>query len=195
MRRIRNKQHPVGGMWTYVQPETGVKIQDWNWNGFVKRVRDHREACNIPFPASWVDQLEQDVLAANPKIPYDEDDTARRRFTGSDVKRFMATMNELRKGSELVSEAEHRRRLDICAVCPQKGQISCGGCGWLAKQITELMGGCKVPRAEDVYRKSCLACGCDLASKASIPLDVLKRVDEKLGITPDYETGCWMREG
>ena len=194
MRRIRNKQHPVGGMWTYVQPETGVKLQDWNWNAFVKRVRDHRDACGIPLPAAWVDELEEAVIAANPKIPYDEDTTRSRRFTGSDIKRFMATMKELRQGHELVSEQEHARRLDICATCPKLGQISCGGCGWLAQQITELMAGRKVPRAEVVYRKSCLACGCDLASKAAIPLDVLKRVDEKLGIAPDYAPGCWMTE-
>lgn len=194
MRKIRDKAHPIGGMWTYVQPETGVKLQDWNWNAFVKRVRDHREACGIALPPAWVDELEEAVIAANPKIPHFQDTTNSRNFTGNDVKRFMATMKELRYGRELVPEEEHRRRVDICATCPKLGQISCGGCGWLAAQITEVMAGRKVPRADVVYRKSCLACGCDVSSKAAIPLDVLKRVDDKLGITPDYVPGCWMIE-
>ena len=104
MRRIRNKLHPVGGMWTYVQPETGVKLQDWNWNAFVKRVRDHREACGIPLPAAWVDELEEAVIAANPKISYDEDTTRSRRFTGSDIKRSIEKALGLLKVSSYSSQ-------------------------------------------------------------------------------------------
>ncbi len=194
MRLIRNTSQPINGMWTYVQPETGVKLEDWHWSAFLKKIREHRKACNLPCEPGWVDEIHEYIIQHNPAVPFDEVGSKRRWFTGDDVKRFMATMNELRKGSTLVSEDEHRRRLDICAACPKNGQISCGGCGWLAKELTALLGGRRVHRASDVYRRSCLACGCDITSKALIPLDVLKRVDEKMGVTPDYVAGCWMRD-
>lgn len=192
MRRIRNTNHPVNGMWSYTQPQTGVKLEDWNWNAFLKKIRDHRTACRIPVEPGWIDEIHEYVIDNKPGIEFDDLDAKRKWFTGDDVKRFFTTMNELRSGGKLVDEAEHARRLDICATCPKNAQISCGGCGWLARELTSLLGNRRIHRASEVYRRSCLACGCDITSKAAIELDVLKRVDDKLGHAPEYESGCWM---
>lgn len=194
MRRIRNTDRPVNGMWSYTQPETKVTLADWSWGAFLKKIRDHRNAVGIPVEPGWVDEIHEYVIAHKPEIEFDEVGSKKRRFNGDDVKRFLATMNELRKDGEMVSEEEHRRRLEICAVCPKNGQISCGGCGWLAGQLTAMLGGRKVHRHGEVFRRSCLACGCDITSKALIPLETLKRVDEKLGVNPEYAQGCWMQE-
>lgn len=195
MRHILNTNHPVGGMWTYTQPETGVTLADWSWAAFLKKIRDHRKACELSVEPGWVDEIHEDVITNNPKLEWEEVGSKRRWFTGDDIRRFLTTMNELRKHGEMVSEEEHRRRLDICAVCPKNGQISCGGCGWLAKELTALMGRRRVHRAPEVFRRSCLACGCDITSKALMPMAVLKQVDEKIGSTPEYAPGCWMLEG
>jgi hypothetical protein len=40
---------------------------------------------------------------------------------------------------------------------------------------------------------ACAACGCIIAAKAAYPLEVLQKVDERLGRHPDYAEECWMR--
>lgn len=192
MRRIRNTNRPIGGMWSYTQPETQVKLEDWNWNAFLKKIRDHRTACNLPIEPGWIDEIHEYVINDKPGIEFDDLGSKRKWFTTDDILRFITTMNELRNGGGLVDDMEHARRLDICATCPKNSSISCASCGRLARELTSMFGKRRVHRSSEVYGRSCTACGCDITSKAAIDLEVLKRVDDKLGRAPDYDPGCWM---
>lgn len=197
MKRLLDTTRPIGGPWTYTQPETGVTLTENHWNAFLKKVRKHREAVGIDtIKGGWIEQLEHDICVANPHLPQEEIGEVARYYTKDDIVRFISTMRELNKSGELVSEDEQRRRIDICVKCLKKGVISggCRFCSWIAEQTTQLLGGRKIPRVEEVTGNSCMACGCDITSKTAVPLSVLKAVDEKLGESPDYATGCWMRE-
>ena len=195
MKQLLDTSRPVSGMWTYTQPETGVVIKDIHWNGFLKRIRAHRLANDLPLQAGWVDELQDTLCRENPDLPCQEVGYVERRYTQDDVQRFVATMLELNASNELVSEEEQRRRIDICAVCPKN--VSMGGCKfcvWLAQKTTQLLAGRKIHRVSETHKRACGACGCDITSKTAVPMTVLKVVDEKLGITPDYDDRCWMLE-
>jgi len=195
MKQLLDTSRPVSGMWTYTQPETGVVIKDIHWNGFLKRIRAHRLANDLPLQAGWVDELQDTLCRENPDLPCQEVGYVERRYTQDDVQRFVATMLELNASNELVSEEEQRRRIDICAICPKN--ISMGGCKfcvWLAQKTTQLLAGRKIHRVSETHKRACGACGCDITSKTAVPMTVLKVVDEKLGITPDYDDRCWMLE-
>lgn len=195
MKQLLDTTRPVSGMWTYTQPETGVVIKDIHWNGFLKRIRAHRLANDLPLQAGWVDELQDTLCRENPDLPCQEVGYVERRYTQDDVQRFVATMLELNASNELVSEEEQRRRIDICAVCPKN--VSMGGCKfcvWLAQKTTQLLAGRKIHRVSETHKRACGACGCDITSKTAVPMTVLKVVDEKLGITPDYDDRCWMLE-
>lgn len=195
MKHLLDTSRPVSGMWTYTQPETGVVIKDIHWNGFLKRIRAHRLANDLPLQAGWVDELQDTLCCENPDLPCQEVGYVERRYTQDDVQRFVATMLELNASNELVSEEEQRRRIDICAICPKN--ISMGGCKfcvWLAQKTTQLLAGRKIHRVSETHKRACGACGCDITSKTAVPMTVLKVVDEKLGITPDYDDRCWMLE-
>lgn len=194
MKRILDTTRAVGGMWSYTQPETGVTLTDWAWKALITKIRAHRDACGIEMKGGWVDEIHDAVITANPAIPHEEVGVIARYYTADDVHRFITTMRRVHGSGQLVSEEEHRRRIDICAVCPKNGVINCRYCGWLANQVTEVMAGRKIPRIVEVFKRSCMACGCDISSKSAIPLDVLKQVDAELGETPAYTESCWMRE-
>lgn len=193
MKQLLDTSRPVSGMWTYTQPETGVVIKDIHWNGFLKRIRAHRLANDLPLQAGWVDELQDTLCRENPDLPCQEVGYVERRYTQDDVQRFVSTMLELNASNELVSEEEQRRRIDICAICPKN--ISMGGCKfcvWLAQKTTQLLAGRKIHRVSETHKRACGACGCDITSKTAVPMAVLKVVDEKLGTTPDYDSRCWM---
>jgi hypothetical protein len=194
MKRILDTTRPVGGMWTYKQPETGVVLQDWAWKALISKIREHRAACGIEMKGGWVDEIHDDVATANPEIPQEEVGVVARYYTADDVHRFITTMRRVHVSGELVSEEEQRRRIDICVACPKNGVIGCKWCGWLAGQVTEVLAGRPIHRVAEVFKRSCMACGCDITSKTAIPLDVLKQVDAELGESPNYAKGCWMTE-
>lgn len=194
MKQISDKgQVPPGG-WSYTEPLTGVKFTSNHYLALMQSIRKHWEANDFEITGEWQAMIQDLICQQNPMVGCNEIGTPERTFTSDDIKRFILTMNELRKDGELVSEDEQRRRLTICGTCPKKGVIACSGCGWLAGKITELLGDRKLHRPDEFFKTSCLACGCDLSAKSAIPLPVLRQVDEKLGVTPDYSAQCWMRE-
>jgi len=193
MKRLLDTSRPVSGMWTYTQPETGVTIKDIHWGGFVKRLREHRLANDLPLHGGWVEELQDALCQQNKDLPCETVGAVTRYRTQEDVQRFVVTMLELNASNELVSEEEQKRRIDICAVCPKNTTIGgCKFCSWLAEKTTALLAGRKIHRVAEVYKRSCAACGCDITSKTAVPMAVLKAVDEKIGDNPDYDEGCWM---
>lgn len=182
---------PQGG-WKYREPTTGVQFTHNNFLALMQQIRAHRDANGLPTHSGWAEVVHDEICQQNEGVGCLEAGGVERSFTGDDVKRFIATILEMR--GELVSEEEQKRRLNICGKCPKKGVINCSGCGWLAGKITELLGGRSLYKPDEFFKTSCLACGCDIPAKTAIPLDVLKRADERLEMTPDYHERCWMRE-
>ena len=48
---------PPGGF-RYTQPETGVAIHAYSWNGLLNKVREHRLGNGLPIPANWQTEVE-----------------------------------------------------------------------------------------------------------------------------------------
>lgn len=193
MKQLLDTSRPVSGMWTYTQPETGVSFKDIHWGGFIKRIRAHRLANDLPLQGGWVEELQDTLCRDNPDLPCAEVGHIARYYTQDDVQRFVSTMLELNASKTVVDEEEQRRRIDICATCPKN--INMGGCKfcvWIAQKTTELLAGRKLYRVSETHKRACGACGCDITAKTAVPLAVLKVVDEKLGTAPDYAEGCWM---
>ncbi len=198
MKRPLDLSRPIGGAWTYTQPETGVTLKEQHHKAFLTKIRNHRLANDLPLHGGWADEVWDTVCRENPSIPQETIGEVPRYYSMDDAQRFITTMRELNKSNELVTEEEQRRRIDICATCPKNGVIGSGGgckfCAWMAQQITEVLGGRPIHRVAEVSKRSCMACGCSIIAKTAVPLDVLTQVDEKLGSTPDYDLGCWMGE-
>jgi len=193
MKRILDTMQVPPGGWRYREPETGVELTSNNFLALMQDVRKHRDANGLPTFGDWSQQVHDCICQQNPQTPCEEVGSIPSVVTADDIWRFIETMWEL-KGSELVSEQEQARRIDICLQCPKRGVVACRWCGRLAGKITELLGGRTIHKVDQIFKTSCMACKCDLTAKTAIPLDVLKRVDEKLGGEPDYHEKCWMRE-
>lgn len=185
---------PTGARWKYHDPLTGVPFSTNDLTVLLQQVRAQRRANGIPVEGGWDQVVLDELCAQNENVPCFEAGEQQIHMTGDDVKRFLTTLEE-QFGRELVSDEEHRRRADICLACPKIGDVACTfPCGWVSRKLTELLGGRQIHRPAELYKRGCLACGCDVTAKTHYPLEVLKQVDEKLGKQPDYWTGCWMRE-
>jgi hypothetical protein len=184
---------PSGGRWKYLDPLTGVPFSTDNLTVLLQEVRGQRKANGIEIESGWEIAVLDELCEQNSNVECHDVENPEIPMTGDDVKRFLLTLKE-QLGKELVSEEEHRRRADICLTCPKLGYVSCTfPCGWVAGMLTELLGGRRIHRPAEFYKRGCKACGCDVTSKSYYPLDVLKTVDEKLGKNPDYWEHCWMR--
>lgn len=194
MKQITETRTTPSGGWKYVEPSTGVKFDDLNYNALITAIRKHRDAMDLPITGNWLDEVQDIMVRMNPLIPHKEIGMPERRVTTDDVFAFVRVVKEMAQGRELVSEEEQLRRASICAGCPHNGVVNCKWCGWLTTQLTELMGNRKIPRAESIFKRSCMACGCDLTAKTAVPMDILTKVDSQKEPKPDYWEQCWMRE-
>jgi hypothetical protein len=184
---------PPGG-WHYTEPDTGVKFSGLSYVALVAEIRRHRIAMSLPVGSEWLPVFEHTLALQNPGAKQQEEGAKQRQLSADDIVKFVTVVKELLSGEELVSVEEQTRRANICASCPKKGVVACKYCGWLTRELTHMLGGRRVPRATEIFKHSCMACGCDLTAKTACPLPVLKRVDEKIGSTPEYAPGCWMLE-
>ena len=185
---------PPGGSWKYTDPITGVPTSSNSLTVMLQQVKAQRLANGIEVESGWENVVIDEMCEQNPGFGCVEAGVPEIHLTGDDVNRFLLTLQEL-YGDELVSDEEHRRRADICLSCPKMDDVACTfPCGWLSRKLTEMLGGRKIHRPAELHKKGCSACKCNLDSKTYYPLHVLKSVDEKLGMQPDYWERCWMRE-
>lgn len=194
MNKILNTTTTPPGGWVYIDPETGARFEDINYRAVIGYVRRHHMAMGREIDETWLPKVEQVMIDLNPLIPYQEIGKQPYVPTADSVIGFVQVVRELMDGQPLVSEEEQVRRASICATCPKNGVVNCKWCGWLAREITGMMGGRRHPQIAGVFKRSCMACGCDLTAKTACPLPVLRKVDERLAEPPGYVPGCWMLE-
>lgn len=194
MKRPANPSQVPRGGWRYTDPVTGIPHKERDLTVLLQRVRRSRIANGHEMQDGWDSQVLDEICQSDESIDCRAPGESDTRTSGDALKRFVLTLAE-QAGNNLVSEEEHRRRADICLTCPKIGPTSCiPPCGWLTAKLTEMLAGRKLHRAAELHKRSCTACGCNLDSKTYYSLDVLKKVDDKLGVSPDYWSGCWMRE-
>lgn len=193
MRRILDTTSTPPGGWLYRDPLTGVEFKNLSYNAVAMEATRHRAAMGHPTGSDWTEEFQGVIIDLCPGVRWEDSERPKKHYNSDDLVRFITTMQEL-SGNNLVSEEEQSRRAAICVACPKNGIIPCKFCGWVSRQITGFTAGRKVAHRKEIFRRACLACGCDLSAKTAVPMDVLTSVDEQLTIKPDYAPGCWMLE-
>lgn len=182
---------PPGG-WQYTEPATGVKFRHNDPRALMKLVGEHRRGNDLPTHGDWVQQVYHLICVQNPTTKCHDVNNPERVWLPEDIMRFLEALSNT--GTDTVSEEEQLRRIAICKGCPKNGFIMCRYCGPLAEYLTKFLAGRNLPKVEDVYKRSCLACGCDITSKTAYPVSTLQAIDHTLGTSPEYHSSCWMLE-
>lgn len=182
---------PPGG-WQYTEQATGVKFRHNDIRAMMKMVREHRVGNNLPVHGDWIQQVYHGICSQNPSTPCHDVNNPERVWLPEDVMRFLEALSEM--GLETVGDEEQLRRIEICKTCPKNGVIACRWCGYLGEMLSKFAAGRNVPRVEEVWKRSCLACGCSISAKTAFPVSTLQAIDARLGTSPEYTPGCWMLE-
>lgn len=193
LKPISPNQVPPGG-WTVEIEGAGPPIKGTHISEFINAVRIRLESNDLDHHG-WKDEILDLMCRQRPDIPCEDDEAPpSRAITIDDIRRFISTLIETKKaGAEPVSEEEQDRRAAICGACPNKGHVACfGGCGSLAEILSNLVIGAKGKPRPELHKMGCNSCGCELSSLILYPLDVLRKVDDKIGppLIP-YPAHCW----
>ena len=195
MKKPDNREMIPPGDWTIIFPGTGHRISSNHPSAFLQKCHEHMELNDIPIMGGWQDEMFNLACEQNPAIPCHEVGVVERSIASEDIWRFLTTLWNAR-GEEAVSEEEAERRVGICVTCPRMTHVACTmGCGKLAEVLTTLTLGRTPKRYTEVHKASCGVCGCEISSLVNYPLDVLKKVDEKLNFKiGEYPSHCWKLE-
>ena len=188
----RDIEQPPGG-WRYTVPETGMKLTGATPKTLRNRIGDHLRANGLPVPDNdTLDSRICEFMALG--APYcgppvkDPVEGIKKNLTLNDAHRFLKTVLAAVQARRFVSREEAQRRMAVCAKCPLAGNIGgCLTCSGLISTIVKLVAGL-VPEGIP-GRPFCLACGCLVRAKVTLPNDVLDEAEE--GNTPAYHADCW----
>lgn len=133
---------PQGGVWRYVDMETGMVITHPYLDQVRIHARKHRIANNLPIPSNWEDVFEDNVCSNTPAAHCEESDTGVKKAIKLAARFSTAMLNWTRSGFKLVdAETLAARRLtcegdDTHERCPHWQSSSrlfgfgrCGKCG------------------------------------------------------------------
>jgi len=193
MRKPANMMTIPQGGWHCRFPD-GFEVRSQHPSDFLRQCYEHLEGNGGDTGSGWRERVWELVCDTHPEMECLDSETPLRIVGPDDVRRFLMTMWETWKsGAESVSEEVQNTRIDTCLRCPKKGYSSCaGGCSQLGKLLADFVLDRKIPRLVEVHKQACMACGCHIETKTRFPVDVLRKVDEKLGQTPEYWQECWM---
>lgn len=130
---ISTSRVPVGGTWTYVNPENGFPIRHPYFVEAKKQAKAHRIANGYPIGLEFDDQFEENVCA-------NAADGTCFEFTPPTLGEKMASlgralMNAARSGFKTVSQEVFLERKSICQDCEYYGgsssifKVACKKCG------------------------------------------------------------------
>ena len=198
----RDIEAPPPPHWHYTVPETGVTFTA-NWARDLKaKVRAHLEANGLPVPA---DEILNDAICRSSGLgsPYCGKLRRTQRPEGeivglnfAHVASFLRAVRHYLTDRRFVAPEEAQRRVAICLACPLATDVgdcaTCFGVSRILKYASQFIGkfGIEMPKE----KRTCAACGCQISVKALLPIDILRKVDEKKPEQPAYHENCWMRE-
>jgi len=183
--------------WSVTIPNAGPEIREQNFNAWLGMVLIRLRANNLA-TAGWQEYVLDLMCQQRPDITSEDKDAPPERLASSeDVRHFIHTIwDAWKSGAVAVSAEEQDRRAAICMKCPKKGIVNCiGGCGALAEALAQITIGSQARSIPELHKKSCMVCGCELSTLTMYPLEVLKKVDEKLNFKGgEYPDFCWKLE-
>jgi len=194
MRKPANMMECPQGGWHCRFPD-GFEASSNHPSDFLRQCYGHLVANDLDTSGGWQDRMWDLFCETHPEVPHiDIEAPPVRAVTGDDVWRFFNSLKEaVIQGAEAVSDEEQDRRIGICLACPKLTHVSCSfGCGKIAEIIGDLTLGRKSRRLVEAHKANCGVCACEISTVTAWPLDVLKRVDEKVKFkSSDYPSNCW----
>jgi len=177
--------------WRYEQPETGLMIVATTLKQLIERVVLHRKNNNLPL-GNPVKEVQAYICAKEPSACSDQPLRPKQGFTVSDVRAFLHTVTKLlAEGGKLVEPVEAERRAAICAKCPHNQKVSgCFGCQNVGNLVLKAIG--SRATSYDAALQQCNICGCSLAAKVHVPLEIIQQTQAREYEFPEW---CWLREG
>lgn len=199
MARLKSKHtYPPKG-YTYIQPETRLRITGSNYENLIKKVVEHRAYKGLA--RATLEEAVLDVerqicsrLSKNECSPEGPDDVLRpveesQVLSLSTAFKFSgAALAWLATGAPVVSPELLKKRQDTCLACPLNNAISACKCALFYKAINKLVPAGR--RHDGLY--VCSACACSLNAKVQMPISMVIQADEGRDIR--YATGCWVTE-
>ncbi len=186
---------PQGG-WQVLFPNPEYPVVSNHYREFLQKCFTYLEANGLDTSAGWQDRVWTLLCDQHPEIPCEDTEAAPvKPLNADDVRRFLTTIYETWKsGAKAVSEELQNQRVSVCLACPHKGHTACfGGCSALSQTLSEFTIGRAIRSLPEIHKVSCLKCSCLLEVKTMFPVEVLRKVDSKMGSPPDYWEKCWMR--
>jgi hypothetical protein len=153
-----------------------------------KAIISHEISKGNKLPQGWENEVWSKLAQKYPYFVKHKPDPEDAPVTVSvaTITSFLNVMRKRMLNSDLVDDAEAKRRATICAKCPKAApMVGCSACKALARQMM------KTPKASltSPDKNSCSACGCYIDVKVWLPLEVLGEAAEH-----PYHESCWMRD-
>jgi len=194
--RIKDKELvPQGGVFRYVQPESGLEIRKSSWGNLVNAVRKHRQANGYAIPIDYEREIEEGFCELIPEACKEgEVSPSPKRLTIGQVISFTSILGEsLLRGSPRCSAEVAEERASTCASCPDNIKPQgCTGCNSRKtdKLIAKITG--TKPTSQDSRLESCRHCGCLNRAQVWFPLEILKKHMSKR-VREALPNHCWKK--
>jgi hypothetical protein len=108
--------HREGGF-TYVCPETGVKIVDIYWHRFLPAVLEHRAANKLPIPLGFDFQVEHEWCLAHPDMCKERDPEKMPPILQQAKGLVVEAAKFVASGFSIADDPTYQKRLKICQGC------------------------------------------------------------------------------
>ena len=181
---VNKNETPPGG-YKYLDPRTGIQLNDNSIFGIYPRVSRAWFANDIEFPDNWKAVVDHEICLQNPQMESREIGTPDYHITIQDIERFGSSVkNWVAGGMKFVSLEEAEGRAAICVSCHENKPMNvCLGCHGALKWMSERVGW---PQTKlDGQLQGCRRCRCLLRLKVQMPLGTL----DNTGI--EYPSHCW----
>jgi hypothetical protein len=193
---IKDKETvPAGGIFRYVQPESGLEIRESSWRNLVNSVRLHRQANGYAIPVDYEREVEEGFCKLLPEACKEgAASPTPKRLTIGQVISFTSILGEsMLRGNPRCSAEVADERASICASCPDNIKPDgCGGCN--SRKVDSLVSkltGAK-PTSHDSRLDSCRHCGCLNRAQVWFPLEILQKHTSK-EVREALPAHCWKK--
>lgn len=187
---------PPGGF-RYKDTSTGVTVTGPSYKDWVKAVKAHKTANNIPFTSRLEEEMQEQLCQQLPigwcvrdGMPFDSGVVS--GLTFDKIMTGTATLGDwLLNGGKKVAKDEAQRRANVCGSCPFNQQPQgCSSCnqGKLLGLVNRIVGGEKLQGDDRLH--ACTLCGCSLKAKVWLEIEVLQRHTGGVNF-PEW---CWLKK-
>ncbi len=129
MRVLNTSAVPPGGVFRYIDPETGQRFEHPYFQQVRTMATAHRTANNLPIAVNWEQAFESNVCDSTPTCECEPDEPADRITFRQIANATRAAAEWARNGFRVTSQAMLEQRYDICRGNDAKNITRCSWWG------------------------------------------------------------------